>query len=274
MPSSNEQPTPAGAGTESKASDSMEHTPEPNSGATSRGNHADQNTTWEDVERTKTKLQPQKQWLDSKRLSTFCILDTSYVEAAELANKRAYPVVGKLSCIEHMSQKMAEANLEARKAAARSGKKRSDDGGELWADVWYARWLLRWQVFTVFGNDNIKKYRERARSSMLTREIASEIAASEEERQRVFRIEPLDVAVVRWRDEVGAFVLRMLRPGVDMGRKYAESWQNGHQQKMLERFWDGTVKMEGLKLAGKMASSIAKGWNDVADEADDNRKQT
>ncbi|KAJ1927332.1 hypothetical protein FBU59_007229 [Linderina macrospora] len=140
----------------------------------------------------------------------------------------------------------------------------------IWADSWYARWMLRWQVYKIYGNENIEKFRNLERKRRTTQEMGREITSDE----RLFVVAPLDVAVVEWRDMAGRFVLRMLEPGYKMGKKYAESWENGTQSKLLTKFWDGTVKMDGLKLAAKMASNIVKGWGDVADEKDNNRKQT
>ncbi|KAJ1964252.1 hypothetical protein GGI12_001549 [Dipsacomyces acuminosporus] len=197
-------------------------------------------------------------------------MDKNYIHAKEFSNSRSYPVVGKLSCLHYMSESMARATLKARREAASVDSRVQVS----WADVWYARWLFRWEVVTILGNENIKRYGEQPDKRAPTDMLARAVIADDDERARLFQVTPMDEAVVKWRDGAGAFVLRMLKPGVDMGKKYMESWENGRQQKLLEKFWDSTVKMDGLKLAAKMASSIVKGWNEVPDDTDDNRKKT
>ncbi|KAJ1955249.1 hypothetical protein EC988_001987 [Linderina pennispora] len=250
---------PTGNDTEQKPTSQHTSAADQNTAGGSGGSAAPRPTpTWDEINETRIAVKKRKDDFDSP--FTFCINDGTYIDA-----RSAPPVTGKYSCIEFLSRRMASVVRQRRQQEAQQ---------RIWADSWYARWMLRWQVYKVYGNKNIEKFRQLERNKRTTQEMGVEVIGDERERGRLFVVAPLDVAVVEWRNEAWRFVLRMLEPGYKMSKKYMESWENGTQTKLLTKFWDGTVKMDGLKLAAKMASNIVKGWGDVADEKDNNRKQT
>ncbi|KAJ2809619.1 hypothetical protein H4S07_003156 [Coemansia furcata] len=215
--------------------------------------------TWTELMQSRTKAAPRGNNMSQEKETThtrICISQKFHASVSDTAPNKTLPVIGKLSCFELLTPKAANALLLERRQQSKDQR-----GG--WADAWYARWLVRLQFTTVLGNDHIKRAEELMRSSKLqTREIARAVIADDDERKAKFQVVTVDESMVGWPDSVAGFYRRLFAPNLSMGKRYVESWQNGKQQLMLTKFWDGAVNFSGIKLAAKAFSNMAKAWEE------------
>ncbi|KAJ2322853.1 hypothetical protein GGI00_005801 [Coemansia sp. RSA 2681] len=184
-----------------------------------------------------------------------CVSQEFHAALSDAGPSKALPILGKLTCFEVLSPKVARMQLLERRQ--QSGNQR---GG--WADVWYGRWLMRLQFTTILGLDHMKQTQELMQKSRLpTREAVRAVIGEDQERAAMFYVATVDEMMVKWPDNVAGFYRRMFTPNLKMGKRYVESWRSGAQQSMLGKFWDGAVSLSGLKLAATAFSNMAKAWD-------------
>ncbi|KAJ2056026.1 hypothetical protein GGI17_006408 [Coemansia sp. S146] len=222
--------------------------------------------TWTEVMQSRTKATSRGNSKSHDRglvHMRICISERFHASVSDTAPNKTLPVIGKLSCFEILPHNEAHTLLVERRQQSRDQR-----GG--WADAWYARWLTRLQFTTILGHDHIKRADELMRSTKLdTREIARAVIADDNERRAKFQVVTVDESMVEWPGSVAGFYRRLFTPNLKMGKRYVESWQNGKQQMMLTKFWDGAVNFSGVKLAARAFANMAKAWDAENDKKQD-----
>ncbi|KAJ1734919.1 hypothetical protein LPJ61_000819 [Coemansia biformis] len=81
---------------------------------------------------------------------------------------------------------------------------------------------------------------------------------SDNDQQRLMKIVPMDQAILGWRDDFGEYLKVITKPGWNMTRKYAESWQNGVQMNYLQKIWTNMTDLGAMRLVERMAKLFVR----------------
>ncbi|KAJ2400529.1 hypothetical protein GGI23_001977 [Coemansia sp. RSA 2559] len=217
----------------------------------------DQNQpTWSQVESTRIKTQRQGK-KSADYANAFCMPRLFLVESKSgfYAAEPRGSFVGRVDCLEYITQEMAQRQLEQRikNKNARESPRHQVKASEYWANRWGLRWILQWRYVTILGNGNISRFNaEREQRREISDTIMERVAAHYKMNKRnVFRAIPVDETFTGSVDKSVAFVNKILGPGFRGIKWFVDGWNSTSQTAFFGNMWADATSLGAFKSIGR-----------------------